>query len=142
MSRHLDRLAFAVAVAFGVAAIILALLWTDAAHASVEQTVSTDRVATIFLAAEAPVWLHNLRGRSVRIRCSFAEDRGHGRARGPIVCRIRVYRTRDHRRLLGIRTYDLAVVGRVPSGISRDDGTGTRAYSSRRSLAFDLRAKP
>lgn len=129
-----------------VAALYLAVGFTlghvtavDAAG-RVDQVVRTDRVTSLFLAAERPVWQHNLRGRSTTVRCRFDEDLGHGRARGPIDCRIRVYRTRDLHGLLGSRTYDVTVVRRAPSRISRDDGTGTCAYSSRRSLYFDLRA--
>ena len=79
-----------------------------------------------------------LHGRSRRVRCTFAVDLHHGRARGPITCTLRVYRHRNLTGRLAVIPMSVTLVRRHRD-ISYEDGSGWRVYSPHRSLRFNPR---
>lgn len=103
--------------------------------ADVPQTVTFQRVVDIASATSGLAVRHQLHGRSHRVRCTFAEQVSKTRARGPITCTVRVYRTVDGHRFIGERIMGVEVIARRHAFIRRD-GTGFATYSSNRSLGF------
>jgi len=102
---------------------------------AIPQVVNVQRTLNVTLAHAGN--LQRLRhAHSRRVRCLFAEDLGHGRARGPISCTIRLYRTRNLHGLKAIIPVDVTLVRRHRN-VSYEDGSGWRVYSAHRSLAFD-----
>lgn len=85
-----------------------------------------------------------LHGHSRKVRCRFAQDLGNGKARGPITCTLRVYRTWNQHGLLAAIPMSVTLV-RYHAPISYEDGSGWRTYKKTgprrawRSLAFDPR---
>lgn len=103
--------------------------------ADVPQTVTFQRVTDIVSAKSGFAIRRHLGGRSHRVRCTFAERVSKTRARGPITCAVRVYKTVDGRRLVGVRLLEVEVVARQHAFIRRD-GTGFATYSANRSLGL------
>lgn len=103
--------------------------------ADVPQTVTVQRVLDVMTAKPGLAVRRDLAGRSHRVRCTFAEKVGKTRARGPITCTIRVYRTWNLHGLLGTRTLEVEVIARRHAFIRRN-GTGYATYSAGRSLGI------
>lgn len=101
----------------------------------VPQTVTFQRVTDIVSARSGLVIRRQLGGRSHRVRCTFAEQVSETRARGPIQCTIRVYRTVDGHGHIASRVLDVEVVAHHHAFI-RVNGTGYAKYSAGRSLAL------
>lgn len=103
--------------------------------ADVPQTVTFQKVVNIVSARSGFAVRRHLGGRSHRVRCTFAERVSATRARGPIECTIRVYRTTDAHGLVGVRVMDVRVVAHRHPFIRRN-GTGFATYSANRSLGI------
>lgn len=141
--RRIDTLALAFAVAFLLAALLLAWAWVDTGSAAVPQRVLTKRATARIYAGEKRAWRHETRhGRAFAIRCSFSDARGRGAHRRgvPERCTFRVYRHADYTGLMATFVLRVTVVAREQQRVQAD-GSGAVTYSGGRSLRLVTEAR-